>query len=145
MLTFSAKSVMRSDYCWVYIMDEQTRQKKLLIIEDDTDILQLLDFIFCEEGYKVVLSENGSESKELSIMQPDLILLDLRLSTQGREGVEICLRLKSQPATRHIPIILLSAERDIKQVCYDCGANNYVSKPFDIEHLSVMVKELVLK
>jgi len=41
-------------------MDEQTRQKKLLIIEDDTDILQLLDFIFCEEGYKVVLSENGS-------------------------------------------------------------------------------------
>jgi two-component system response regulator VicR len=126
-------------------MDDKIRQKKILIIEDDTDILQILDFIFCEEGYKVVLSETGSESEELSVILPDLILLDLRLSTQGREGAEICLRIKSQATTCHIPVILLSAERDIKQVCHDCGADNYLSKPFDIGQLSVMVKELVLK
>lgn len=120
-------------------MEDGTRQKKLLIIEDDVDILQILDLIFCEEGYNVVLSETGSESWELSEMKPDLILLDLRLSTLGREGAEICTRLKSQPATCHIPIILLSAERDIKQVCKECGANDYLSKPFDIEQLSSMV------
>jgi DNA-binding response OmpR family regulator len=126
-------------------MDDNTRQKKLLIIEDDTDILHLLDFIFCGEGYNVVLSETGAESRELSTIRPDLVLLDLRLTKQGREGIEICLNIKSQLATCHIPVILLSAERDIKEVCLQCGADNYLSKPFDIDHLSGMVKELVLK
>ena len=124
-------------------MDDQSKPKKLLIIEDDTDILQILEIIFSEEGYNVVLSETGVESKDLSAMRPDLILLDLRLSAKGREGEEICLRLKSQSATCHIPIILVSAERDIKQVCRDCGADNYLSKPFDINYLSEMVRKLV--
>jgi len=126
------------------MMEDQTRQKKLLIIEDDSDILNILDCIFCEEGYKVVLSETGAESVDLSEMKPDLILLDLRLSGRGREGATICLHLKSQPATCHIPIILLSAERDIKQLCTVCGADNYLSKPFDIYQLSRMVKRIVL-
>ena len=126
-------------------MYNQIRQKKLLIIEDDADILSILDLIFSEEGYKVVLSETGSDSERLSEIKPDLILLDLRLSTLGREGAEICLRLKSQPVTAFIPIILLSAERDIQQICQNCGADDYMAKPFDIEQLSGMVKELVLK
>jgi len=125
-------------------MEDRMRQKKLLIIEDDVDILEILDCIFCEEGYKVVLSETGSESEDLSVIKPDLILLDLRLSSNGREGATICLRLKSHAETSHIPIILLSAERDIKQVCTDCGADDYLSKPFDIEQLSGMVKKMVL-
>lgn len=126
-------------------MDDNTRQKKLLIIEDDAEILSLLDFIFCEEGYNVVLSETGAESRELSTIRPDLVLLDLRLTKQGREGIEICRHIKSHLSTSHIPVILLSAERDIKEVCLQCGADNYLSKPFDIDHLSGMVKELVLK
>ncbi|WP_461450676.1 response regulator transcription factor [Mucilaginibacter sp.] len=124
-------------------MEDRTRQKKLLIIEDDVDILEILDCIFCEEGYQVVLSETGFESEDLSMINPDLILLDLRLSSTGREGATICMRLKSKAETCHIPIILLSAERDIKQVCTDCGADNYLSKPFDIDQLTVMVNSMV--
>jgi len=126
-------------------MNNLFRQKKLLIIEDDADILNILNLIFCEEGYIVVLSANGSESEQLSVIEPDLILLDIRLSAREREGADICSRLKSQPATNHIPIILLSAELDIKQVCLACGADNYLGKPFDIEQLSGMVREMVLK
>jgi two-component system response regulator VicR len=125
-------------------MNDANAQKKLLIIEDDTDILSILDYIFQEEGYKVVLSETGVEAKHLAEIKPDLILLDLRLTTFGREGVEICACIKSQAATQHIPVILLSAEADIKEVCRECGANDYLSKPFDIEQLAQKVKDLIL-
>jgi len=123
-------------------MGDKCRQKKLLIIEDDTFISQIMEYILCGEGYNVVLSETGAETEDLSAINPDLILLDVWLYGQAIHGAEICTRLKSQPATRHIPVILLSARRDIKQVSMDCGADEYLNKPFDIDNLTGMVKRL---
>lgn len=136
--------IYRSDCCHVAVMDFTYRKKKLLIIEDDADILELLSYIFQDEGYNVILSETGAEADQLSTIKPDLILLDLRLSSSGNEGAVICTRLKSQLATRHIPIILVSAETNIKEICEVCGADDYLSKPFDIYRLTNKVKELML-
>jgi len=124
-------------------MPDTNTHKKLLIIEDDADILSILDLIFKQEGYHVILSESGAEAEEIPVIKPDLVLLDLRLTSYGREGETICAKIKSQAATRHIPVILLSAEMDIREICEECGANDYLSKPFDIEQLSQKVKSLV--
>lgn len=118
-------------------------QKTLMIIEDDTEILDILELIFQAEGYKVFASENGAETYDLSLIAPDLILTDIRLTAGGQEGADICQRLKSQDHTRHIPIILLSAEMDLRTISTTCGANDYVRKPFDVEDLSDRVRNLV--
>lgn len=117
--------------------------KTILIIEDDIEILDILELIFQAEGYKVFVSENGAETHDLNVIAPDLILLDIRLTAGGKEGAEICLRLKSKRDTKDIPIILLSAEMDIRTVCTECGANDYVRKPFDVDDLSDRVRKLV--
>ena len=119
-------------------------RRTLLIIEDDPDILNILELIFLEEGYRVIISENGNETYDLSAILPDLILLDIQLTSGGREGADICLRLKSQDITRHIPIILLSAELDIRALWVECGADDYVRKPFDVDDLSNKVKNLLV-
>lgn len=71
-------------------------RKTLLIIEDDLEILDILELIFQPEGYQVITSENGNETHDLRLIAPNLITLDIRLTTGGKEDADICLRLKSQ-------------------------------------------------
>jgi two-component system response regulator VicR len=115
--------------------------KKILIIEDDADIRDIISFILEEEGYEVVASATGEETKDLMQIRPDLILLDLRLEGTRTSGSEICLMLKTKNATKNLPVILVSAEADIQQVAKECGANDYLPKPFDLEELSDKIKE----
>lgn len=117
--------------------------KRILIIEDDPDILEILGIIFKEEGYEVVLSATGEETAIIHLIIPDVVLIDIRLERSVKNGNVICAELKSQPATQHFPILLLSAERDIKQICLDCGANGYISKPFDIKVLVLKVRQYI--
>ena len=125
-------------------MNDTPAQKKFLIIEDDPDILDILKLIFQSEGYIVYTSLSGKETQQVIDIAPDLILLDLRLSALGKEGAEICKRLKSEQLTRQIPVILLSAETDIKIVCSTCGANDYMRKPFDVDRLTSKVNDMIL-
>ena len=85
----------------------------------------------------------GEETQDVKGMAPNLVLLDLRLSAGGEESAEICKRLKSNEKTRQIPIILLSAEADIKTVCIACGADDYLPKPFDVDTLTAKGKALI--
>lgn len=83
--------------------------KKILIIEDDADILAILDYILSAEGYEVVLSADGEACAHLLEIMPELILMDVRLKQPGQNGDRICLRLKSDAETRCFPVVLLSA------------------------------------
>ncbi len=67
---------------------------------------------------------------------PDLLFLDIRVS--GSDGLTICQHLKSQPATRHLPIILLSAHRDTQRIARDAGADDVLSQPFQMDDLLVL-------
>jgi two-component system response regulator VicR len=117
--------------------------KRLLIIEDDPDILEILNLIFNEEGYEVILSETDDASYHLPEIMPDLILLDIRLKNSGQNGIAICRRLKSQTTTKDLPVVLLSAEANLAQLSRACGADGWVSKPFDVAHLTFKVHQLL--
>lgn len=118
-------------------------KKKILIVEDDPDILAILEYIFLEDGFEVILSEDGEKTDHLSEIRPDILLLDIRLENCDRNGASICLALKSGWQTQNLPIILLSAEAELKQISKDCGADGYIAKPFDLEDLIYKVNIMI--
>lgn len=115
--------------------------KRILVIDDDPDILEILDIIFQQEGYEVILSETGDEADHIGDINPDLILLDLEIKSSNKDGAVICAYLKSQPETQKLPIVLLSSKSDVGKICSECGADDYLRKPFDILQLSTKIKQ----
>jgi two-component system response regulator VicR len=117
--------------------------KKILIVEDDPYILEILTYILEAEGYDVVQSEDGEACEHLAEILPDLILMDIRLKEPGQNGDMICLWLKSQSDTRCFPVILLSAEFGLPELSKACGADGFISKPFDVPALTEKVREII--
>jgi len=117
--------------------------KKILIIEDDPDILEILNYILLEEGYEVVLSTDGELCAHLPEILPDLILMDIRLKPPGKNGNILCLHLKSHLETSCFPVILLSAEYDLPAISKSCGADDFMGKPFDITALTEKIRGMI--
>jgi CheY-like chemotaxis protein len=116
---------------------------KILVIDDDLGILEALDALLQEEGYRTEVSTKNGEYVEASIERelPDLIILDILLS--GHDGREICKRLKSDERTRHIPVMLISAHIKGEASAMEAGADAFLAKPFDISDLLDKVAELL--
>jgi len=119
------------------------KAKRILVIDDDEDILAILNIIFQEDGYEILLSNTGEAAYELQLIHPDLILLDVRITGYFKSGAEICRELKSNEQTRNIPVLLLSAEDDLASIAYDCGADSFIPKPFDVFDVLMRVKEFL--
>ena len=118
-------------------------RQKILIVDDQQEILELLEATFIAGDYEILLAKNGTEALEIVRQQmPDLILLDVMMPETN--GFEICRQLKSNPDTEHIIIVLISSlgqKRDI-EIGSSAGADAYITKPFSpialinrIEHL----------
>jgi DNA-binding response OmpR family regulator len=119
-------------------------QYSILVVDDDPGILDALRFLFEEEGYRVQTSEKGDYAEALHDENgglPDLIVLDILLS--GKDGRDICRKLKRQVDTRHIPIVMISAHPDAERSTRDVGADAFVAKPFSIDHLLQTVETLL--
>jgi DNA-binding response OmpR family regulator len=112
--------------------------QKIIIIEDDKDILDIMSYILSEEGYEVLAAVDSKPLEEVHLHQPMLILMDNRL-TDGF-GQDFCKQFKSNPATRHFPVALVSASSGIEQMSADSSADGYLKKPFDIIELIELVK-----
>ena len=114
------------------------------IIEDEPDIADLLEFNIINAGYKSTKSKNGETGlQKAREMHPDLILLDLLLP--GINGLDVCTILKSDTQTKSIPIIMLTAlgqEKDIVKGL-DSGADDYITKPFSVEILLARIKAVL--
>jgi CheY-like chemotaxis protein len=109
-------------------------KKKIYIADDDPDILEVLTIILEGKGYQVIASSDGRSLSKLEDLDfPDLIFLDVRMS--GSDGSEICRMLKSRADTKSIPVVLISANRNLNEIGKDCGANDVISKPFDIKDI----------
>lgn len=117
--------------------------KRILVIDDDEYILAILNLIFIDEGYDVIVYKTGKTIDHIKILHPDIIILDVKIDGFEKTGPEICSELKSQSELRNIPVMLLSAEDNLSSLASSCGANGYVSKPFDIYHLLAKVKEFI--
>jgi two-component system, OmpR family, phosphate regulon response regulator PhoB len=117
--------------------------KKIMVIEDDTDIRETIVYALEEEKYVVIASEDARVLKFLSHHNPDLILLDNWLSDwkSDANGEQLSKQIKSDPATSHIPIIIVSAVNNIKEIAEAGLADGYLRKPFDLKELiDIVVK-----
>ena len=112
--------------------------KKILVVDDDEGILEVVQIVLEGEGYRVQTSLNGESLQNLKDDMPDLILLDVLLS--GEDGRSICKRLKGDVKTAHIPIIVLSAHSDASKLAVTIGADGFLEKPFDVDVLIEVVE-----
>ncbi len=112
----------------------------ILIVDDEAINIKLLRAHLQKRGYVVVEADNGHDALELARQKPDLILLDIMMPEM--DGLETCRRLKSDEATRNIPVIFLSAlsDTDVKTRGFDAGGVDYISKPFDARELLARVR-----
>lgn len=115
---------------------------KILVVDDERQIRELLRKILTKEGYEVVEATNGEEAVKLAEKEsPQVILMDINMPVV--DGIEACKRLKVSDKTRLIPILMITAFEDNKEVAVGAGAEDFVCKPFDLLELSVRLKSLL--
>jgi DNA-binding response OmpR family regulator len=116
--------------------------KKILVIEDDKDIRETIVYVLEEQKYEVIASEDAKILKKIKDIDPDLILLDNWLTDWASDasGQQLSKGLKNNPATSHIPVILISAVSNLKEIAAAGDANGYLQKPFDLTALIDIVK-----
>tara|TARA_B100000315_G_scaffold73020_1_gene66659 strand:+ start:733 stop:1095 length:363 start_codon:yes stop_codon:yes gene_type:complete len=118
-------------------------QKKILVVEDEVDVLKVVGFVLKKKGYSVISALDGEKGLELvKEERPDLILLDFYLPVM--DGLALSKKLKADSELSKIPILLLTASADnITQKAKECQANDYLLKPFDYTVLLQKVKNLI--
>jgi DNA-binding response OmpR family regulator len=120
------------------------KQKRIVIIEDEKDILEVLEYNLKREGFKVSISSDGKSGLEMVRQnKPDLVLLDIMLPEL--DGLDVCQSLKKDSATNTIPIIMVTAKEEESDVILGLGlgADDYITKPFSPKELIARVKALL--
>jgi len=113
--------------------------KKILICDDDEGILDMLELILEDTGYAIIPEKNSLNVKNIVEKQcPDLILLDLWMPVLS--GDQVLTILRSDPKTMNLPVIVISASQEGKQIAADAGASGFLSKPFDFNELIDAIK-----
>ena len=122
----------------------QLVEEKILLIEDDADISELLQYNFEREGYKVFIAGDGELGlRQAAQLVPDLIVLDLMLP--GLDGLSVCRKLRAHPQTQEIPIVILTAKGEESDVVIglEMGADDYVTKPFSPKELLARIRAVL--
>jgi len=118
--------------------------EKILIVDDEEDIIELLSYNLSREGYRVEGVQSGEEAIEkVRSAQPDIIVLDLMLP--GIDGLEVCRILKNDPAAAYIPIIMLTAKGEDADIVagLELGADDYITKPFSPRILLARIRAVI--
>ena len=124
--------------------DPVDRKAKILIVDDEERNLKLLGVILSNYGYAFETAKNGIEALEKTqAYKPDLILLDIMMPEM--DGYETCRRLKEDPSTQHIPVVMVTAlaDREAKIKGLEAGANDFLTKPVDTSELTIRTKNLL--
>jgi two-component system alkaline phosphatase synthesis response regulator PhoP len=118
----------------------------ILVVDDEEDIIELVELNLAREGYQVLGCTTGEKALEIARLKaPALIVLDLMLP--GMDGMEVCRRLKGDPKTARIPVVMLTAKGEEADVVagLEVGADDYVAKPFSGKILTARVRRLLRK
>jgi two-component system phosphate regulon response regulator PhoB len=113
------------------LQEKHVRKPSILVVEDDTDIQQLVSYNLIKAGFNVTCADTGEEALQLlGREQVDAMVLDLMLP--GKDGNEVCRAVRSQEAIKGLPIIMLTAKSEEDDIVsgLECGADDYVTKPF---------------
>jgi DNA-binding response OmpR family regulator len=120
------------------------KQEKILVLDDDTDIGTMIKMMLEYKGYTVTVSERAEQAAEvLQNNGVDLIIMDMLLS--GVNGTDLCVELKKNNSTSHIPVIMISAHPNAKEICLEAGADEFISKPFDMQDILSKIDRLINK
>jgi DNA-binding response OmpR family regulator len=118
-------------------------KKKILVADDDSAIVDVLQILLEDQGYEVLATLNAEDIEALMKKGPDMVLLDIWMS--GVNGKDICMKIKAKDTTKDIPVIMFSANRDTKDIALQCGADGFICKPFEINELIDIVKKFTDK
>jgi two-component system phosphate regulon response regulator PhoB len=116
----------------------------VLIVEDEPDLVRVLEYNLKQSGYEVSATARGREALRLALTAtPDVILLDLMLPDMA--GTDVCRQLKSDPRTRGVPVIMVTAKSEEvdRIVGFELGADDYVTKPFSVRELMLRVRAIL--
>jgi DNA-binding response OmpR family regulator len=116
----------------------------VLLVDDDKDICVMVEAILKFAGFKVQSCPLPDQLEQtLTASSPRLLLMDMLLS--GTDGRDVCKKLKTDPATRHIKIVMMSAHPDADKSCREAGADDFIAKPFDMDYfISTIKKQLAV-
>jgi len=114
-------------------------RKRVLLLEDNKQSLDLIEEILSEEGYHVIAFDHYESVDNIHDFAPQLILLDIRLS--NGYGHLLCVDLKNDPRTKEIPVILVSGADNLEKIARDSHADDFLAKPFDLKDLVQLVKK----
>ena len=116
---------------------------KLLLIDDDKDLLEVTQGLLKKRGYEVSIETNWEDAlAKIETFKPQIILLDVFLN--GVDGLEICKQIKSMPNTKDIPVLIFSAyPRVAESVIYEYGADDFIEKPFEVNDLIAKVHSIL--
>jgi two-component system phosphate regulon response regulator PhoB len=120
--------------------------QKVLVVEDETDLVRTLEYNFRQAGFDVFTATSGLDGLRVAgTKNPDLVLLDLMLP--DIQGTEVCRQLKADPKTRATPVIILTArgEEVDRVVGFEIGADDYVTKPFSVRELVLRARAVLLR
>lgn len=118
------------------------KDKKILVVDDDQGILEMLELLLDDDGYEVILEPNSVNAlKTIENQHPDLILLDIWMPVIS--GDQILRSLKTDQKTSSIPVLMYSASTDGKLIAESSGADDFLSKPFDITQLLSAIETLL--
>lgn len=114
--------------------------QRVLILDDNADLLELMSLLLCDNGYETLALLNGEKIFEtISQFHPDLVLMDIMLA--GMDGRSICSKIKQQPGLLSLPVILISGTHSMAEcLCRQGGPNDFLAKPFDISFLLSKIK-----
>lgn len=118
--------------------------KKILLLDDNLDIVQVVEEVLAYEQYEVKSTTTCKNFLQLAEQfRPDLVILDYRLG--DGDGGEICRGIKSRPALKHVPVIIFSAYTKPDLDFFDFGCDEFIAKPFNIDYLISTIKRLTGK
>ena len=121
-----------------------SKREKVFVVEDESDILELIEYNLNREGFRVASARDGEVAiSRIREEAPDLVLLDLMLP--GLDGIEVCRKLKEDPVTRPVPVIMVTAKGEESDVVLGLGvgADDYIPKPFSAKELVARVKAVL--
>jgi len=115
--------------------------KKIIIADDDPGILDAIGIMLEFEGYEVECTPNCDGLLTMETGFPDLLLLDIWMS--GTDGRDVCKHLKQKRSTSKIPIVMISASKDIEQSAFEAGADDFLAKPFEMDDLLKKIERYI--
>lgn len=120
------------------------KKTKILVLDDDTDIGTMIKMMLEYKGYTVTVSDRADHAAEILMTNGfNLVIMDMLLS--GVNGTDLCHEFKKDNSISHIPIIMISAHPNAKDICLQAGADEFISKPFDMQDILAKIDRLINK